>query len=123
MKYFFFLLFLLFFLSACVTPIEIHKGTSNNPADISKKKWERTIPFFLFGLVGSGNTKQIKAWEKCDADWYSIKIAKPFTHVLVSLFTLGIYTPQKMIITCKEALLEDLETNEADEPEAAPPPQ
>ena len=119
MKYFSFIVLISLSLSACVTPIEVHKSKStdtNNSVDISKKKWEKTIPFFLFGLIGSRSTKQIKAWEKCNTDWYSIKISKPFTHVLVSLFTLGIYTPQKIIIICKEiSLLEDLETGEPEE--------
>ena len=121
MKYFFFITFFLFSLSACVTPIEIHKG-AHNPADISKKKWEKTIPFFLFGLAGTSRAKQVKAWEKCPTDWYSIKIAKPFTHVLISIFTLGIYTPQKMTIICKadNSLVEDFE---AIEPEKTPPSQ
>ena len=39
-------------------------------------------------------------WNKCQKDMYSVKVKRPFSHIIAALFTLGIYTPLKVIIVC-----------------------
>lgn len=99
-----FLLFLLF-LSSCVTTIEIRKTSSETPISPNGKKWEGSVPSFLFGFVNP--TKNIKAWEKCHTNWHTIEITKSFLHIVTSLFTLGFYTPSKLAITCEKTKEED----------------
>ena len=99
MKHFLFIACYLF-LSSCVTPIKLHKKSSADPSSGGGgRKWEKTISSFLFGFVTS--SKNIKAWEKCPGDWHTIKITKPFAHVTISLLTVGLYTPLKVIIVCE----------------------
>ena len=96
MKRFVFI-FLCFLLSACITPIDLH---NNEPSStiITKKKWEKTIPTFFFGFVTS--SKSVTTWDKCQKNKYSIKISRPFPHIIAAFFTFGIYTPLKVVTTC-----------------------
>jgi hypothetical protein len=95
-----FFLFPLLLLSSCVTTIEIHKTSSEVPASSDRKKWETTVPSFLFGFVNP--VKNIKARERCHTDWHTIGITKSFLHIFTSFLTLGFYTPSKVIITCEK---------------------
>ena len=87
-------------LSSCVTAIELHKETDLNllPPPVSEKKWEKTVPTFLFGLINASKT--IKAWEKCPTNWHTIRITRSFPHLIISFLTLGLYTPSKVVIIC-----------------------
>ncbi|MDE0119933.1 MAG: hypothetical protein OXM55_08015 [Bdellovibrionales bacterium] len=98
MKYFYFITFFLL-LSSCITPIGLHKKTHLLPPSASEKKWEKTVPTFLFGLINASKT--IKAWEKCPTNWHTIRITRSFSHLIISFLTLGLYTPAKVIIICE----------------------
>ena len=99
MKHRFFIL-CYFLLSSCVTSVELHKKSPGNPSSTTtEKKWEQTAPSFLFGFISPA--KDIKAWEKCPTDWHTIKITRSFLHVVISILTIGIYTPLKVIIICE----------------------
>ncbi|MDE0518656.1 MAG: hypothetical protein OXH36_03745 [Bdellovibrionales bacterium] len=97
MKYFYCITFFLL-LSSCITPINLHKDTYLLSPSASEKKWEKTVPTFLFGLINASKT--IKAWEKCPTNWHTIRITRSFSHLIISVLTLGLYTPTKVIIIC-----------------------
>ena len=97
MKPFYFIIFFLI-LTSCVTPIDLHKDTHLLPSSKAEKKWEKTVPIFLFGLINVSKT--IKAWEKCPTNWNTIRITRSFPHLIISFLTLGLYTPTKVIIIC-----------------------
>ena len=99
MKYYWFIIHCLL-LSSCITPIELHKDTDLSPLSTpsSEKKWKKTIPTFLFGLIPASKT--IKAWEICPTDWHTIKITRSFPHLIISFLTIGLYTPVKVVIIC-----------------------
>lgn len=110
---FFIFIFLCFLLSACVTPIKLHSNDLS-ASFVMEKKWEKTIPTFFFGLIAS--SKNITVWNKCQKNKYTIKISRPFSHIIAAFFTLGIYTPFKSIITCyKEQKSTTDEIDEIDE--------
>ena len=106
MKHFIFI-FLCLLLSACITPIELYSNDLSS-SSIPEKQLEETIPTFFFGLATA--SKKVPVWNKCHKDRYSIKIKRPFSHIIVAFFTLGIYTPLKAIITCYKK-----QTNTTDE--------
>ena len=114
-----FFLFSLLLLSSCVTTIEIHKTPSEVPASSDRKKWETTVPSFLFGFVNPA--KNIKTREKCRTDWHTIEITKSFLHIITSLLTLGFYTPSKVVITCEKAEAEAEDEFESFDDQKKPP--
>ncbi len=91
------LVFSFLLLSACVTSVEMRK-TDFAFSDRLQAKQTFKADTFLFGLIQGSDT--IKVWEQCRKDWQEVRITRSFWHVTVTLFTLGIYTPMRVIIIC-----------------------
>jgi len=66
---------------------------------MSSKQWSSNIHYFLFGFIGP--SKKIITWDKCKRDWQKIYIRKTFGNFLISVLSLGLYTPIKISIYCK----------------------
>ena len=97
MKYCFLMLFFLL-LSNCVTSIEMRKTDLFASSSRFQERHKIKADAFLFGLVQGSDT--IKVWEQCPKDWHRVRITRSFWQVALSLFTLGIYTPMRVVIIC-----------------------
>ena len=97
MKHFILWISLCLLLPSCVTPVELH-NKDHLSTSVTKKKWEKSVSTFFFGFFTP--KKNVKVWNKCQTNNYSIKITRPLSYIISALFTLGIYTPLKIIVTC-----------------------
>ena len=82
---------------SCVTHQQIRKNPL--PTAGSKKKWEQTQHFFLWGLVPHA---KIKAYQVCgtNSTWQSVTINRSFGHIMLSIVTLGLYVPVNITLVC-----------------------
>ena len=92
------LLIIGFFVSACVTPIQLSRDNWSRP-DQTNSKWNTTQNLFLWGLINP--FKSIKAHAVCPHDYQSIRISRSFIHVLASVLTLGLYVPVGVTVFCR----------------------
>jgi hypothetical protein len=69
-----------------------------NPSAVAGARHERWSDFFIYGLVGS---EHFDVRDFCGQDAVAeIRTGANFATGLVSLVTIGIYTPHKVYITC-----------------------
>lgn len=70
-----------------------------NPSVSPGEEHDPWTHFFLWGLVGEA---EMDVRELCSGDVYSVGFGQNFGTYMVSLVTLGIYTPRKIYVTCAE---------------------
>ena len=87
----------LFLFSSCVHPIKMYKEKgSNGASDVT----EKTAHSFLWGLVSGPRIKTLKY---CPTGWKSIEIFRSGGQMILSVLTVGIYTPLKVRFLCRKS--------------------
>lgn len=84
-------------LALASTSAACHKATFVDPAYPKVQTAERWTDFFLFGLVGEEN---IDAHAVCGDQIAAVRTGGNVGTDVVSIITLGIYTPRKIYVTC-----------------------
>ena len=65
----------------------------------SQRRWEKTIHFWAWGFQGDGRVDLDAACPEGAASWQN---QQTFGDLLLDLFTLGIYVPRTITVTCAE---------------------
>lgn len=77
-----------------------YKATFVQPRTAAGVEHDEWTDFFLFGLVGE-ETKDIDGY--CSGEVARVRTGGNFGTGLVSVVTIGIYTPRKVYVTCADA--------------------
>lgn len=98
MRKFYYLTFLLFFLSGCYhAQITTGLEPSSSINDTYEVKWAHG---FLYGLVPPN---LVKAEQECDNGVAKVETKHSFLNQVANALTFGIYTPIHITITCAES--------------------
>ena len=97
------LILVCFVFSSCITTLEIYPDYKKPHPKVNYNAFTHVNQHvFLFGIISTSAPVHVHQLCK-DSSWQMVRISRPMSHLLISLFTLGIYTPVKVQVHCEPA--------------------